>query len=134
MPENTNDMINSMEGQLLGQEANNRFIYALFVVVGISMIFEYFVRNYKAEIRKRKEEETDYKEIRKKLWIVYGIHVFFMLILSIVVKYALALTNIYVFFLIFVTFYIVEFAPLFSFSFWRKKKGEKKWHLTIKQP
>lgn len=125
MQSQTNAMLNSIESQVLDKEGNTRFVYALFVVVGISMIFEYLVRNYKTEIRKRKEEKEDYKELRKKLWIVYGIHVAFMIVLALIVKYALALTDIYVFFLIIVTFYVVEFAPLFSFSFWRKKRGKK---------
>lgn len=125
MQSQTNAILNSIESQVLDKEGNTRFVYALFAVVGISMIFEYLVRNYKTEIRKRKEEKEDYKEVRKKLWIVYGIHVAFMVILALIVKYALALTDIYVFFLIIVTFYVVEFAPLFSFSFWRKKRGKK---------
>lgn len=121
----TNEILNSIESQALDKEANNRLVYTLFVVVGISMVFEYLVKNYKTEIRKRKEDDKEYKDIRKKLWIVYGIHIAFMLILALISKYALAFTDIYVFFLIIVTFYVVEFAPLFSFSFRKKKKEEK---------
>ena len=126
MQQQTNQMINSIEMQVLDKEANNRFVYAMFIVVGISMIFEYFVKNYKYEIRNKKEEGNEYKDVRKKLWIVYGIHFIFMLILGFVLKNILAFTDIYVIFLLVVTFYIVEFAPLFNFSFWKKKKEEKR--------
>jgi len=125
MPENTNEILNTIGQQEITGEALNGFVYALFIVVGISMVFEYFVRNYKTEIRKRKEEEKDYKYVRRRLWLVYGIHFVFMVILGLITKFAMQLTDIYVIFLLIVTFYVVEFAPLFNFTFWKKKKEEK---------
>ena len=125
MQAQANEILSSIEAQTMDNEANARFVYALFIVVGISMVFEYFVRGYKAEIREKKEKGESCVTTRKKLWITYGIHAIFMLILAIVLKFIVALTDVYVIFLVIATFYVVEFAPLFSFSFWKKKKGDK---------
>lgn len=121
----TNEILNSLEQQVQDREDNGKFVYAVFIVVGLSMIFEYFVRNYKTEIQRRKEEEKEYKDIRKKLYLTYALHLVFMIALGLIVKFMVGLADVYTVFLLMVTFYIVEFAPLFNFHFRKHKKEEK---------
>lgn len=121
MQEQTNKILNDIKSQTMDSNGNIKFVYALFIVVGISMIFEYFVKEYRYEIR----ENKDCKKTKKKLWITYGIHAIFMIILTLVLKFIVKLTDVYVIFLVIATFYVVEFAPLFSFTFRKKKKEEK---------
>ena len=126
MQEEANEMLTSIESQVLDEEGNTAFIYALFILIGISMIFEYFVRNYREEIRTRKDNNKEYKNIRKKLWIVYGIHIIFAIIFAFVVKFIVHLTDIYVYFLLLGTVYVVEIAPLFTFHFKFLDRGGKR--------
>lgn len=122
MQEETNRIIESIESQKLEGSAINSFIYAIFIVVGISMIFEFFVRGYREEIRKKKEEGESAKEIRIKLLITYGIHILAVVIMWLICAFALKLTGIYIWFLGAITVYIVEISPLFTIHFRKKKK------------
>lgn len=124
MQEETNRIIESIESQKLDPKTTNSFIYAMLAIVAISMIFEFFVRGYKDEIRNKKEQKESTKKIRIKLWITYGIHVLFTIIACLICRYALNITGIYVWFLAIVTIYIVEIAPLFTIHFRKKKKEE----------
>ncbi len=55
MQEEANRIVESIESQRLDKPHSISFVYALFVVVGISMVFENFVRGYKEQKRKKKE-------------------------------------------------------------------------------
>lgn len=121
MQEETNKIIESIEAQKLDEGAINAFIYAIFIVVAISMILEIFVRSYKEQIRNKKDANEPVKNIRIKLLIIYGIHIAALIILWLVCTYALKFTGIYTWFLIAITVYIVEIAPLFTIRFKKKK-------------
>ena len=127
MQEEANRILTSIESQVLDEKGNTTFVYTLFILIGISIIFEYFVRTYKEQIRTRKDNNEEYKSIRKKLWIVYGIHIIFTVIFSLIAKYAVHLTDIYVYFLALGTVYVVEIAPLFTLHFkFLDRKGKRK--------
>lgn len=124
MQEETNRIIESIESQKLSEEANNAFIYAIFIVVAVSMIFENFVRKYKDDIKNKKENEESAKDIRIKLMITYLIHMLLIAILWVICTYVLKITGIYIWFLIIITVYVVEISPLFTIKLKKKKKEE----------
>lgn len=126
MQEEANKILTSIESQVLDEKGNTVFVYTLFILIGISMVFEYFVRTYKEQIRTRKDNNEEYKDIRKKLWIVYGTHIVFTIIFSLIVKFVIHLTDIYVYFLILGTIYVVEIAPLFTIHFKFLDRGGKR--------
>lgn len=124
MQEETNRIIESIESQRLDTNATGTFIYCLFIIVAVSMIFEYFVRAFKEDIRNKKQEGKSPNDIRVKLLITYGIHIASIIILWIVSLNLLNFTSIYTWFLVIITVYIVEIAPLFTIHL--KKKEENK--------
>lgn len=126
LQEETNQIMQSIQEQKLDESGINAFIYAIFIVVAISMIFEFFVRGYREEVRRRKQEEIPAKEIRIKLLIVYIIHLFVIGALWLICNYALKFTGIYIWFLIAITVYIVEISPLFTIHFRKRKKEENR--------
>lgn len=124
MQEETNRIVESIESQKLkGNEASS-FVYALFVIVAISMIFEYFVKKYREEKRNKKKAGESLREVRGKLLITYGIHLFTLLITWIVCYNVLGIPNVYTGFLVAIAVYIVEIAPLFTLHLDLIKKGD----------
>lgn len=124
MQEEANEIIGEIESQKLEESAVNTFVYLIFIVVAVSMVFEFFVRGYKNEIKRRKENEESTKEVRIKLLITYCIHIVAIAILWLINNYLLNITGIYGWFLIAITIYIVEIAPLFAIDIKKKNKEE----------
>ena len=118
----TNEIAKDIDSQTQTVEGNSKLINTLFVVVGISMVFEYFVRKYRIEIKEFKENSKDYKPTRKKLLITYGIHIIFTFILALVVRFALNMSEVFMWGFVFITVYVVEIETLFNFTFKNKKK------------
>lgn len=114
MQEEASKMIESIESQKLDQAHTISFVYALFVIVGISMVFENFVRSYREEKRKKKEAGEQVGEVRKKLLITYGIHILLIALMWLICSLLLNITSPYIWFLTAVTVYIVEIGPLFT--------------------
>ena len=123
--EETNRIVQSIESQKIDGQTANSFVYALLAIVAISMIFELFVRNYKREIYEKKDIKEPTKQIRIKLWITYGIHLTILTIFCMICRYLFNITNIYVWFLVVVSIYIVEIAPLFTIHFRKKRDKEE---------
>ena len=126
MQEETNKIVESLESQKLEGSVAASFIYALFVIVAISMIFEYFVKKYRKEKRDKKKAGEPLREIRGKLLITYGVHIFVLLITWIICSDVLQITDVYSGFLIVVAVYIVEIAPLFTIHLNLNEKEENK--------
>ena len=124
MQEEANKIIESIESQKLDQSHSISFVYSLFIIVGISMIFENFVRSYKEEKRKKKELGEPLGDIRKKLLIVYGIHILVISLMWLICGLLLKITSPYIWFLTIVTVYIVEIGPMFTLHL-KMKKEEK---------
>ena len=125
MQEETNKLVESIESQKLDENAVQSFIYTLFIIVAISMIFEYFVKKYREEKRKKKKAGEPLKETRGKLLIIYGVHILTLLLTWIICEDVLKFTNIYTVVLIAIPVYIVEIAPLFVWHLNLNKKEEK---------
>ena len=120
----TSEVMEEITSQTQTAEGNSKLINTLFVLVGISMVFEYFVRKYKIKIKEEKQENKDYKQTRKKLWIVYGIHFAFTVIFALIVRFVLKMPDVFMWGYVFITIYVVEIETLFNFSFKRKKQKE----------
>lgn len=125
MQEETNRILESIEEQRLDEEGTSAFVYTFFITVAIAMVFEVFVRSYRKELCDKKEAEGDTKDIRKKLLITYVIHLLTIGITLLICTYVLKFTQMYTWFLILITVYIVEIAPLFSIRFKKKKRRNK---------
>lgn len=124
MQEEANEIIEEIESQKLEESAVNTFVYLIFIVVAVSMLFEFFVRGYREELKRIKENGEPTKEIRIKLLIIYCIHIVAIVILWLINNYLLNITGIYAWFLIAITLYIVEIAPLFTIRIKKRKKEE----------
>ncbi len=122
LQEEANKIVQEIESQKLDDNGVQVFIWALFAIVAISMIFESFVKGYKEIIYDKKKAKESRKEPRKKLLITYGIHILFLVISWVICTFALKLTTPYVFFLLLVSFFMVEIAPLFTIHIRLKKE------------
>lgn len=125
MQEEANRIVESIESQKLDANSATAFIYTLFIIVGISMIFENFVRSYREQKREKKNKEEPIKELRIKLLITYVIHLAFIIVLWLVCQNLIKLTSPYIWFLTAVTLYMVEIGPLFTIHFKKRTKAEK---------
>ena len=125
MQEETNRIIQEIESQKLSNDVANTFIYALFVIVAISMIFEEVVKSFKQKIHEKKKQGEKDTTSKKRLWITYLIHIPVLVLIWVICKYALGFTDPYVGFLIFVSIFMVEIAPLFTIYINFKKEVKK---------
>ena len=126
MKEEANKIKDTLETQKLDHDGINTFAYALFIIVAISMVFEFFVKSYREEKRNRKLAGKPNNDIKGKLLITYGVHVIVTVIIWLICENLLKLTGVYTGFLIAITIYIVEIAPLFTIHLNLKKKEENK--------
>ena len=124
MQEETNRIIESIESQKMDSNTANLFIYVLLITVAISMIFEYFVREYRKKKKEKKQNGESTNEIVTKLFITYSIHIITLVILWLICLYLMKFTILYVCCLIAISIYIVGISPLFTFYF-KSKKNEK---------
>ena len=122
MQEETNRIVQEIESQKLDNDAAASFIYALFAVVAISMVIESFVKNYKDKIYEKKRAGQKYSAERKKLWITYLIHIPVLLLIWCICSFLLNISSPYVGFLIIVSIFMVEIAPLFTIHLNFKKE------------
>lgn len=126
MQEETNRIVQDIESQKLDNDGTMAFIYALFVIVAISMVFESFVRSYRRQKHDKKKAGEPVKECRKKLLITYLIHIVVVLLFGVICNFLLKLTPPFTGFLIAVSIYIVEIAPLFAIYINFKKEENNK--------
>ena len=122
MQEETNRIVNEIESQKLDNQEISTFIYAFFIVVAISMVFEGFVKSYRESIHDKKKENKTVSTERKKLLIIYFAHILLTIIMWAICKFAIGLPTPYLGFLIGVTVYMVEIAPLFTVYIKLKKE------------
>ena len=121
-----NEITESMQG---GESNSNAYIYMVISTVAISMVFEYFVKKYKFQIREKKFNGEKPTKQRKQLYAILGIHIVVMIILLIICKFALKLNDIFTGFIIFITIYIVWIGTtkiLFRNSEFKKKEERGK--------
>ncbi len=119
-----NKILSVIEEQKNDVNMTNNLIIALFVTVIISMIFEYFVKFFKYDIKEKNEKEEETKHVRKKLWITYGIHIFALLIMYLIYKYIVKLSDMYTFLLLIISICNVEISPFLQIRM-GKKTNEK---------
>ena len=124
MKQEANEIISIIEEQANNPEAINSLIVGLFVVVVISMLFENIVKGLKYEIKEKNQNDNDTTELRKKLWIVYGIHIIVMLIIFLVCKYVVKMINLYNIFFLIISVSMVEIGPFLQIRM--KKKDRRK--------
>lgn len=120
-----NRIISKLEEQKNDTQMTNNFIISLLVTIIISMIFENIVKIFKYDIKEKNKNEDDSSEVRKKLWITYGIHFLVLLIMYLIYKYALKMTGLYIAVLIIISICNVEIGPLLQIRIGRNKKEKE---------
>ncbi len=120
MEEETRQIVENIQSQKLDEKGLNVFIYAIFIVIIISMIFESLVKSNREKLREVKDNKEIANPIKKKLLIIYSAHLATIAVLWFIYSIFAKLPGIYIWFLIVVTVYIVDIAPLFT---WHLRKG-----------
>lgn len=124
LQQETNEIINMLEEQKSNPQAINSLIVGLFVVVIISMIFENIVRGFKYAIKEKNQNDENTTELRKKLWITYGVHIVIILILFLICKYIVKMLDLYNMFFILVSVCMVEVGPFLQIRMKKKKRRD----------
>lgn len=124
LQQETNEIMNIIEEQKSNPEAINSLIIGLFVIIIISMIFESIVKGFKYAIKEKNQKDENTTELRKKLWITYGIHIVVILIIFFICKYAVKIIDLYNFFFILVSICMVEIGPFLQIRM--KKKNRRR--------
>ena len=88
------------------------------------MIFENIVKTFKYTIKEKNQKEEETKELKKKLWITYGIHGIILLIFFLVCKFALKVIDLYNLFFVLISVCMVEIGPFLQIRM--KKKNRRK--------
>ncbi len=125
MQEETNRIVSEIQSQKLDEAGATRFIYALFILCGISMIFESFVRSYRAKKKEKKRAGEKTGDLTKKLLIVYGVHLLFVVLFCLICAYILGITGPYLWTLCLITVFMVEISPLFALNLKLNKKEKE---------
>ena len=128
LQQETNEIMGILEEQKNNQQATNSLIIELFTVVIISMIFENIVKTFKYTIKEKNQKEEETKELKKKLWITYGIHGIILLIFFLVCKFALKVIDLYNLFFVLISVCMVEIGPFLQIRM--KKKNRRKDDIT----
>ena len=118
------EIIESIQSQKLDGPGAERFIYSLFIVCGISMIFENFIKSYRAKKKEKKRAGESTKELTKKIFIVYLIHLLFIALTCLICAYLVKITGPYIWTLCLISVSMVEIAPLFTIDLNFKRKKE----------
>ena len=124
LQQETNEIMGILEEQKNNQQATNSLIIELFTAVIISMIFENIVKTFKYTIKEKNQKEEETKELKKKLWITYGIHGIILLIFFLVCKFALKVIDLYNLFFVLISVCMVEIGPFLQIRM--KKKNRRK--------
>ena len=124
LKQETNEIISILEEQKNNPQAMNSLIMGLFIVVIISMIFEGIVKNFKYAIKEKNKNDEDTAELKKKLWITYGIHIVSILILFVVCKYAVKMLDLYNMFFILISVCMVEIGPFLQIRMKKKNRRD----------
>ena len=120
-----NKILSVIEEQKKDTQMNNKFIVALISIVIISMIFENFVKYFKYDIKEKNENEEETIDIRKKLWITYGIHFLGLFIIFIVCKYIVKFSDMYTYVLLIISICNVEIGPFLQIRMGKNKKEKE---------
>lgn len=120
-----NKILSVIEEQKNDTQMNNKFIVALFITVIISMIFENFVKYFKYDIKEKNENEEETRDVRKKLWLTYGIHFLGLFIMFIVCKYIVKLSDMYIYVLLIISICNVEIGPFLQIRMGRNEKEKE---------
>ena len=124
LKQETNEIISILEEQKNNPHVINSLIMGLFGVVIISMIFEGIVKNFKYEIKEKNKNNENTTELKKKLWITYGIHIVSILILFVVCKYIVKILDLYNIFFILISVCMVEIGPFLQIRMKKKNRRD----------
>ena len=120
-----NKILSVIEEQKKDTNMTNNLILSLFITVVISMVFENFVKIFKYDIKEKNENEEETKDIRKKLWITYGIHFLVLVIMLVIFKYIVKFNDMYVYLLLIISICNVEIGPFLQIRMGRKNKDKE---------